>query len=79
MKLKDYKSNNNIFYSSKYHIVWCPKYRRKVMTGDIAIRCQQILEYVCEQTNAELIAIEVMPEVENSPKMGHLSLKNISK
>ncbi|RXI49622.1 IS200/IS605 family transposase, partial [Clostridium tetani] len=24
-----YKSNNNIVYSCKYHIVWCPKYRRK--------------------------------------------------
>ncbi|RXI49691.1 IS200/IS605 family transposase, partial [Clostridium tetani] len=24
-----YKSNNNIVYSCKYHIVWCPKYHRK--------------------------------------------------
>ncbi|MCW6052819.1 transposase, partial [Lyngbya sp. CCAP 1446/10] len=26
-----YKSNKNIVYSCKYHIVWCPKYRRKVL------------------------------------------------
>ena len=26
-----YKSNRNVFYSCKYHIVWCPKYRRKVV------------------------------------------------
>ncbi|MCI5995445.1 MAG: IS200/IS605 family transposase, partial [Blautia sp.] len=25
-----YKSNNNVVYSCKYHVVWCPKYRRKV-------------------------------------------------
>ncbi|WP_419519167.1 transposase, partial [Megamonas funiformis] len=25
-----YKSNNNIVYSCKYHVVFCPKYRRKV-------------------------------------------------
>ncbi|WP_171816563.1 transposase, partial [Clostridium tetani] len=30
---KKYKSNNNIVYSCKYHIVWCPKYRRKVLIG----------------------------------------------
>ncbi|MBS4888074.1 IS200/IS605 family transposase, partial [Blautia sp. AF19-13LB] len=22
-----YKSNNNVVYSCKYHVVWCPKYR----------------------------------------------------
>lgn len=26
-----YKSNKNIVYSCKYHVVWCPKYRRKVL------------------------------------------------
>ena len=26
-----YKSNNNVVYSCKYHVVWCPKYRRKVL------------------------------------------------
>ncbi|MDY5184833.1 MAG: IS200/IS605 family transposase, partial [Helicobacter trogontum] len=28
MKDIKYKSNNNIVYSCKYHIIWCPKYRR---------------------------------------------------
>ncbi|NSK82451.1 IS200/IS605 family transposase, partial [Blautia massiliensis] len=23
-----YKLNNNVVYSCKYHVVWCPKYRR---------------------------------------------------
>ncbi|RGH99224.1 IS200/IS605 family transposase, partial [Coprobacillus sp. AM26-5AC] len=23
-----YKSNNNVIYSCKYHVVFCPKYRR---------------------------------------------------
>jgi putative transposase len=26
-----YKSNNNVVYSCKYHVVWCPKYRRKIL------------------------------------------------
>jgi hypothetical protein len=28
MALEGYKSNNNVVYSSKYHCVWTPKYRR---------------------------------------------------
>ncbi|WP_270470080.1 transposase, partial [Faecalibacillus intestinalis] len=26
-----YKSNNNVIYSCKYHVVFCPKYRRPVL------------------------------------------------
>jgi len=32
-----YKSNNNIVFSCKYHIVWCPKYRRKVLIDEVEI------------------------------------------
>ena len=29
------KNNRNVVYSCKYHVVWCPKYRRKVLIGEI--------------------------------------------
>jgi putative transposase len=75
MKLSGYKSNRNVIYSSKYHVVWCPKYRRKVLTGEIAERCNQILQFVCDKYQAELIAFEVMPDhihilVEVDPQFG---------
>ena len=38
----NYKSNNNIVYSCKYHVVWCPKYRRKVLVGKIEKRLREI-------------------------------------
>ncbi len=37
------KSNKNIVYSCKYHIVWCPKYRRPVLVGDIAQRLKSLI------------------------------------
>lgn len=33
-----YKSNNNIIYSCKYHVVWYPKYRRKALVGEVETR-----------------------------------------
>ena len=36
MALEGYKSNNNVMYSSKYHVVWRPKYRRSALLGSIA-------------------------------------------
>ncbi len=70
-----YKSNNNITYSCKYHIVWCPKYRRKVLVNGVDIRLKEILNEVCSEFKAELIELEVMPEhvhilVECDPQFG---------
>ncbi len=30
-------------YSLQYHIVRCTKYRRRVLTGDIEVRCKEML------------------------------------
>ncbi|HEX2666000.1 MAG TPA: transposase, partial [Candidatus Acidoferrum sp.] len=41
-----YKSNNNVVYSSKYHVVWCPKYRRKVLVDKIAKRLEELIRQI---------------------------------
>ena len=38
-----FKSNRNVVYSCQYHVVWCPKYRRKVLTGGVDERVKAIL------------------------------------
>lgn len=58
----EYKSNNNIVFSCKYHVVWCPKYRRKVLNGNIELRLKEIIEQVCLERQAELIELEIMPD-----------------
>jgi putative transposase len=70
-----YKHNNNITYSCKYHAVWCPKYRRKVLIEGVDIRLKEILIEVADEFNSELIEIEVMPDhvhilVECDPQFG---------
>src|SRR5712691_343094 len=54
-----YKSNRNVYYSCKYHIVWCPKYRRKVLVGAIAERLMQIIGEVCQEHQAEVLSLEI--------------------
>ena len=62
MALEGYKSNNNVVYSSKYHCVWTPKYRRSVLVGAVATRCEAVIRQVAEKYSAEIIAIEIMPD-----------------
>jgi putative transposase len=78
-----YKSNNNVVYSSKYHVIWCPKYRRKVLVGDVAKRLEEIIHKTALRYRADIIALEIMPDhvhmlCEVDPQFGiHRFVKNI--
>lgn len=71
----NYKSNQNIVYSCKYHVVFCPKYRRKVLVGNIKERLNTLVNEICEELQAEIIEMEIMPDhvhllVEVDPQFG---------
>ena len=70
-----YKSNNKVVYSGKYHVVWGPKSRRSVLVNGVDDRLKEIMQSVCIESNAEILALEVMPEpvhllVEVEPQYG---------
>lgn len=70
-----FKTNNNVVYSCKYHAVWCPKYRRKVLVPPVDERLKQIVRETCAETLAEVLEMEVMPDhvhllVECDPQFG---------
>ena len=56
------KSNNNVVYSCIYHVVWCPKYRRKVLVDEIALRLEDLIEQICSGLCVEIIEMEIMPD-----------------
>ncbi|MFX4302322.1 IS200/IS605 family transposase [Alicyclobacillus tolerans] len=71
----EYKSNHNVVYSCKYHVVWCPKYRRRVLTSEVEERLKAILREVAEERQADIIELEVKPDhvhllVEVDPQFG---------
>ena len=75
LKMKAYKSSNNVVYSCKYHIIWCPKYRRPVLREEIAARLKEILKAVAAERKAEILEMEVMPDhvhllIEQAPQFG---------
>jgi putative transposase len=70
-----YKSHNNVVYSCKYHVVWCPKYRRAVLVTGVEVRLKEIIQSICTESKAEILALDVMPEhvhllVEVAPQYG---------
>lgn len=57
-----YKANRNVVYKCYYHVVWCPKYRRKVLHSGVDERLKQVVHEVCNELGAELMGFEVMPD-----------------
>ncbi|MEG1245262.1 IS200/IS605 family transposase [Gordonibacter sp.] len=79
----EYKSNNNIVYSCKYHVVWCPKYRRRVLVDGVDERFKQIAQEVAQELHFEIIEMEIMPDhvhmlLEVDPQFGiHKAVKRL--
>jgi putative transposase len=58
----DVKRTKGAVYNLNYHLVWCPKYRRGVLTGPVADRLRQLLSEIAVQNHFEILACEVMPD-----------------
>ncbi|TYT73761.1 IS200/IS605 family transposase [Desulfobotulus mexicanus] len=70
-----YKNNNNVVYSCKYHVIWCSKYRRQVLTGAVAERLKDLINQVASERQSEVIELKIMPDhvhllIEVDPQYG---------
>ena len=65
-----YKCNNNITYSCKYHVIWCSKYRRKVLVEEVGQRLKELIVGVASELRVDIIEVD--------PQFGiHRAVKNI--
>ena len=70
-----YHSSNNIVYSCKYHVIWCPKYRRKVLVNGVDVRLKELIQSISEEYSFEVLEMEIMPDhvhllVDVNPQFG---------
>ena len=57
-----YAKNAGAVFSLKYHLVWCPKYRRQVLVAPVDARLKEVLAAVSESHGWTLHTLEVMPD-----------------
>ncbi len=57
-----FRSSNKTVYSAKYHLIWCPKYRRPVLTGPVDVRLVELMRQICVELKAEILEFEVRPD-----------------
>ena len=67
-KLTDMTTKNRYTYSShsvyniSYHLIWCPKYRRKVLVDGVDERLKELLLEKAAELGITIEKIEVMPD-----------------
>ena len=71
---KNWYSDTNLLYSCQYHIIWCTKYRRKVLDDTIQKRLHHLICSKQTELDFKVRAIDIMEDhvhliLENNPKV----------
>lgn len=59
---KRWKHSNTCIYNVAYHLIWCPKYRKKVLTSTIATDLRTLLKSKAKQIDVEIEDMKVLPD-----------------
>jgi len=76
-----YSKNAGAVFSLKLHIIWCPKYRRPVLTGNIETRLSGLLYDKAAELEMTIHSLEIMPDhvhmfIEFDPRRGVAEIVN---
>lgn len=76
-----YRSNAGAVFTLKYHLVWCPKYRRPVLVDGIEERLRILIATKADELAVTIHALEIMPDhvhlfVESDPTRSVAELVN---
>ena len=81
--MKNLKHNTTSVVNINYHIIWCPKYRRKVLVDGVDARLKEVLVHIVEESGCTIETMEVMPDhiyifLKGTPTIPiHLIVKNL--
>lgn len=53
--MQNYRKTSHSTYDLKCHLVWITKYRKKVLTGQVADRVRTLIREICNQNDVEIL------------------------
>jgi len=72
---KEYHSDKHFIYSCMYHVIFCPKYRRSVLTERISNRLNELILEKQDEYKYQVIELEILTDhvhiiLDVNPKIG---------
>ena len=62
MSSQRYRKNAGSVFNLNLHFVWCPKYRKQVLVGEVERRLKELLHEKATALEVEIKGLEVMPD-----------------
>lgn len=60
--MSSYRSSAHVFLRCKYHLVWTPKYRYKILTGAVGKELYRSIYILCNMKDCEILELNVQPD-----------------
>ena len=60
--MAEYRDSGHAVYDLKYHMIWCTKYRKKILRGRIAERARDLIRQICAARKVTIIRGAVSPD-----------------
>ena len=57
-----WRKQSHVLWQCTYHIVWCPKYRFRILTGDVGTFVERAVRSMCEWKGAEVLELKVLAD-----------------
>ena len=88
--MKQFKRLAHAVWQCKYHVVWCPKYRYRILRGEIGLSVRDIIRQLCEWKKINILegniqidhihlVLEIPPKYSVSEAIGFLKGKSAIK
>jgi putative transposase len=57
-----WKKISRVVYQCLYHIVWCPKYRYRILEGAVSKFVEEKIRLLCEWKKSEILELNVVKD-----------------
>lgn len=56
------RHSSSASYNINYHFVWCPKYRKPILVGDVAVFLTKLIREIAEWHKWIVLELKVLPD-----------------
>jgi putative transposase len=60
--MTEYRQSAHAVFDLKYHVIWCTKYRYKILRGQVAERARDLIRQICPARNVDIVRGAVSPD-----------------
>jgi putative transposase len=58
----EYQRDEHRVHLIVYHLIWCPKRRKPILTGNLKDRCKELIEEKCKEKGWTILALAIQPD-----------------